>query len=197
MSRFGDDYDGAEYNNAGELWAANARRALQGRKGQKALRELREALLALPEKRLIEGAVCTVGLEERIAAMPETVDWGHGPRPNWERQRMTELVASQQGEGVCAIGAYAWHKNVKAGMTPEEAFEQLPVAPEADCETADLGKAHGLTWVLAWELAYRNDELYDDATPEERYEKFLAWIDEQLDRESAAPVPELKSGTGR
>jgi len=51
-----------------ELWQANCERSLRGKRGQQELRELRAALLALPEKRLIHGAledergyVCAVG----------------------------------------------------------------------------------------------------------------------------------------
>ena len=51
-----------------DLWQANIDRCLKGKKGQAALLEFREALLALPEKRLIadalydeEGSVCAVG----------------------------------------------------------------------------------------------------------------------------------------
>ena len=68
MSRYteGDwDDENAEFKAA--AWNRNAQLALKGKRGQKALRELREALMALPEKRLIEGAVCTVGADERRA----------------------------------------------------------------------------------------------------------------------------------
>lgn len=51
-----------------ELWQANCRRSLRGKSGQKELRALRDALLALPDKRLIhgllvneDGEVCAVG----------------------------------------------------------------------------------------------------------------------------------------
>ena len=50
-----------------ELWQANCRRSIKGAKGQQALRELRDALLALPTKRLISGALesngefCAIG----------------------------------------------------------------------------------------------------------------------------------------
>lgn len=50
------------------LWQANCVRSLQSKKGQAALRELESALLALPDKRLIEGEmidadgeVCPIG----------------------------------------------------------------------------------------------------------------------------------------
>src|ERR1700757_3269836 len=114
MSRFGDyDYD-EEYANAAALWQANAKRALAGRRGRKALAELREALLALPEKRLIEGALCTVGEARRDPS-----------KAGYSRGDLMEKI-ERQGEGVCAIGAFVWFKKVKAGMDPQEAFESLP-----------------------------------------------------------------------
>lgn len=66
MSRFesGDDYDVLAYGR----WHANVQRAIKGRRGQKALREMRDALLAMPQRRLIadefatpQGEVCAVG----------------------------------------------------------------------------------------------------------------------------------------
>lgn len=67
MSRFDNDYE-PEYNNAWDLWNASLNQHLGGAKGQQALRELRDALLAMPEKCLIagrladeQGHVCTVG----------------------------------------------------------------------------------------------------------------------------------------
>jgi len=58
-----------------ELWRANLRRTMQSERGQAFLQELLEALDALPQKRLIQGAmqqgreVCAlgaVGLKRRI-----------------------------------------------------------------------------------------------------------------------------------
>lgn len=46
-----------EYGGQFELWQANCQRSLRGKKGQAELRVLRDALLALPEKRLISGAL--------------------------------------------------------------------------------------------------------------------------------------------
>jgi hypothetical protein len=67
MSRISYSDDEA-YPGQFDLWHANCRRSLQGKEGQAELRELRAALLALPEKRLVrgvlvdgEGCVCAVG----------------------------------------------------------------------------------------------------------------------------------------
>jgi hypothetical protein len=74
VSRFGD-YDGDgddEFNGNGwAMWQKRAELALRGKRGRKALAELRDALMALPEKRLIEGALCTVGVGDRLERDPE------------------------------------------------------------------------------------------------------------------------------
>ena len=67
MSRISYSED-EDYPGQFELWQANCERSLRGAQGQAELRELRDALLALPEKRLIhgalvdeEGGVCAIG----------------------------------------------------------------------------------------------------------------------------------------
>lgn len=171
MSRFDEYADNDEwFPNQAALWQANARRALKGKKGRKALAELREALLALPEKRLIEGALCTVGSQARQT----TLKYSAGD--------LREKV-KRDGEGVCAVGAYVWFKKVKSGMDPEEAFDSLPTLIDVDAgdwETAQAGHDAGLTYALAQELAYRNDASYEEMTPEQRYEAFMVWIDTEL-----------------
>lgn len=187
MSRFSSDYDDEYFPNQAALWQANARRALKGKKGRKALAELRDALRALPEKRLIAGALCTVGGLERpdIAEKLAEEERRHEENPqwgNWYRDEATSKV-KEEGEGVCAIGAYLWHREVKAGTDPEEAFAKLPTLLDidgGDYETARAGHEAGLTFTLAWQLAWRNDEEYDGLSPEERYESFMRWLDEEL-----------------
>lgn len=175
MSRFGDNWDYDEpYPNAGAMWQANAERALSGRRGRNALAELREALLALPQKRLIAGALSTVGALDR----PDVRD---GNR--WHRDDVGERV-HRDGEGVCAIGAYLWFKKVKAGTDPQTAFEELPLllGNESDegYRTADEGRRAGLTFTLAWAIAQKNDDTFYNLTPEQRYEAFMEWLDKQL-----------------
>jgi hypothetical protein len=195
-----DDYEGEpEQILAQGRWEHNARVALKGKRGRKALADLREALLALPEKRLIEGAVCTVGAEKRRERwIAEATRAWESMKPEWriggpwtdEADNLAELV-QHEGEGVCAVGALLWHRKVKAGTDPAEAFASLPDLHDEGSdglgETADLAKKEaGLTYTLAWELAYRNDETYELKTPEERYTAFLAWIDRELAGTAAA-----------
>jgi len=178
MSRFGGDWDYDEaFPNQAELWHANAQRALTGKRGRKALAELREALRALPEKRLISGALCTVGGLDRAELRN-----AH----RWTRENMEDKLRNE-GEGVCAIGAYLWFKKVKAGADPRAAFEGLPILLDVDGDggtaTADAGRQGGLTYTLAWSLACRNDENYEAMTPEGRYDAFMAWLNETLGEE--------------
>ena len=68
MSRSGysEDYDEL-FPNAGMFYARNVERAMEGKRGQKFLRELIQALDAMPVKRLIaedlvrDGEVCAIG----------------------------------------------------------------------------------------------------------------------------------------
>lgn len=68
MSRSGysEDYD-ETFPNAGFLYQSNVDRSLKGARGQAFLREMADALDAMPEKRLIaeelerDGAVCAIG----------------------------------------------------------------------------------------------------------------------------------------
>jgi hypothetical protein len=217
MSRYTDGWDDDEFFalNQGR-WQRNARAALKGKRGRKALAEIREALLALPDKRLIEGALCTVGGPERV---PEIADaevdaefarlkaagmWkpGHYTRDDlakWmagdrhDARRGIAENTEDQGCGVCVNGALLWHRLVKNGMTPDEAFAELPALIGEDSsdpleDTARLTeKAARIAYTLAWELAYRNDETYGRMTPEERWSAFLAWIDAELgDSEQSA-----------
>jgi hypothetical protein len=184
MSRF-SDYDGDEYSPEEVLfqgrWYNNARRALKGKRGRKALAELREALLALPEPRLIGGALCTVGGTARVGEVtPEEVagraaqgramyaEAGSDPGEDYadecgrwmrqereyERDAIAGLVETD-GEGVCAIGAFIWHQKVKAGMDPAEAFAALPtVAGDAADNPADETAGLGQQAGLTYTLAW-------------------------------------------
>ena len=156
MSRYrdGDDDWEPEAILAQGRWERNARMVLRSKRGRKALAQIREALLALPEHRLISGALCTVGsVDERLPAFSDeeaaritaesaamTERCGYGPRPDWEeaavnlareeRDEAREALAEKQAEqgcGVCLNGALLWHLKVLGGMDPDEAFRSLPL----------------------------------------------------------------------
>ena len=140
-----------------EIWQANCRRSIRGKKGQAELREFEKALLALPEKRLIKDAL------------------------------------RDEHSGVCAIGCYARHKGLDLSkFDPED-------------ESDAVGVAAGMPRLVAWEVVALNDITLDtvwevadgppqpgygiykggvplvrDMTPEERYERVLAWVREHI-----------------
>lgn len=184
MSRF-SDYDNGDHSPevilAQGRWYNNARRVLKSKRGRAALAELREALLALPEPRLIGGALCTVGGPARVrdvtddeitarvaAGLAMYAESGVDPGDDYayqcarwmrqereyERDAITDLVEAD-GEGVCAIGAYIWHQKVKAGMDPAEAFASLPViAGDAEDAPDEETATLGKQAGLAYTLAW-------------------------------------------
>lgn len=132
------------------LWEHAMRRALAGKRGQAALRELEAALLALPEKRLIAGrvsdgeSVCTLGalaLKRRTdkgAAVADALaslerDYPEGDDADW--------LAMELGQG-------------------------------------ELGLRYTLAWeVIAQNDDEYGDRRL---SPEERYAAMLAWVRRQL-----------------
>jgi hypothetical protein len=214
VSRYCDS-DGGWDDDAAVLaygrWQNNARRVFKSKRGRQALAEIRDALLALPEPRLIANALCTAAdvdtvlpviTDEQIAReVASSRAWyaehGWDWRPGYaaergaamreerekERRQYTETAAAQ-GAGVCLVGAYLWHRKIRDGLDPASAFGSLPVIldDESDSleETAHLGQDAGLAYTLAWELGFRNDEIYKRMTPEERYTAYLAWIEQKL-----------------
>lgn len=182
MSRYYDcDYEDEDFPNQWAFYQKNAQAALKGKRGRKVLAELREALQALPEQRLISSALCTVDHERRGRAYVHRLD--NGAVVDWGRRELDELV-TEEGEGVCAVGALLWWRKVKAGVESVAAFEQLPTLMaddggiEATAQRA-ADEAH-VVYSLAWQLAYKNDETFEDMTPEQRHAAFIAWIDGEL-----------------
>ena len=184
MSRGGGDDFEEGFPNQGAFWWTSARRALRGKRGKRALAELREALLMLPEKRLVAGAISTAAVKAKYESEPDLVDGPGGSLPNYGKKEALDKCETE-GIGVCAIGAYLLRKRVLAtGETPAEAMAALPTLADFEgyglSDTALEGEDAGLTNSLAFLLADRNDETYADLTPEERYGAFLEWIDREL-----------------
>lgn len=173
MSRTDDGGEGYEnFPNEWAFWEHRLYQVLGGKPGRKQLAKLREALLALPEKRLISRALSTAGKAEAHA--------------NDRYSDYKDLIA-EQGVGVCAVGAFVWHRKVENGADPTQAMIDLPLVPDIDGEsylTPNIGESAGLGRTLSWDLMQRNDSTYSNLSPEARYTAFLDWIDRQL----AAPL---------
>jgi len=177
MTRF-DNYDGE--GMPWELWETVVSNALGGRRGQEALAAMEDALLALPEPKLIEGhlaadgAVCAVGaLVAHRKAAREGVDIAA------VIDAMSDGVQCWCGHGRASHVAGSCSAMTKPWGSQDErpcGCEEYEPDTEDGSETASAGQAEGLTFTVAWHLAYLNDEQFGGATPEARYKQMLSWV---------------------
>lgn len=163
MSRFGNynnDWDGWQW--AYIRWQGAKKQAFTSKYGRERLKEFREALLALPEKRLIQG---------KLVEEEEMAQWGPPP---------SEIRVG----GVCAVGAYCAYKMGEGDM--EKGMQSLleTKMPDLDYntaeDTAEAGINAGLRYTMAWEFGFLNDELLWGEDPEQRYIQILQFIDKKL-----------------
>ena len=92
------------------------------------------------------------------------------------------------GKQVCAVGAYVAQKRVDAGEDRAAVLADI-LAPrddwgymdgwEVEERTIGQGRLAGMQLTLIVAIAGRNDDLYD-ITPEQRYEKMLAWVRDRI-----------------
>ncbi len=144
-------------------FGGNIRRAVAGKKGQKFLRELEAALLGLPEKRLVLGAMAEAegDREEETYPLPDPVATGE----------------------VCALGAVVIARAVAKGVPRNEATQKLAERYDPSelgwSQQQEVAKELKICHPLAYEVIYQNDEA-GRCTPEQRYEKVLAWVRRKL-----------------
>lgn len=151
-----------DYPGQFELWQANCRRSLQGKAGQASLRELEQALLALPKKRLIanrlkdaDGEVCALGAlaeyKGREIPVSDADDFSE-----WEDFGEMEDFGVQLG----VPRLVAW-KVVE--------LNDVVIDGRYDYSKSPRGE-------------------YVPCIPEERYEKVLAWVRKRLARARDAGI---------
>lgn len=109
-------------------WQRNSIQVLRSKRGQMALRELEQALLDLPKKRLIEDDFARVEI------------YGDGP------------VA--EATGVCVLGAYALYRGYSQAELTWISEELYSANATAEWAVDSLG----LVFTLAWNLVELNDE---------------------------------------
>jgi hypothetical protein len=93
-----------------------------------------------------------------------------------EKRLIVGELENAAGE-VCALGALKRYKGV----------EEVKADPEWEME--EVGVELGMPRLVAWQVVYVNDEGVDWrslASPEERYEKVLAWVRTQLTQPASA-----------
>lgn len=143
-----DGYDDVYGLLASGRWERNSRATVESKRGQKVLRELEAAMLALPKPRLARDLFCSVGEDDGDV---EACVLG--------------AYAIWKGE--------ARHVPPEYNDTSDWRDE---VETSAD-EQARWAENHlGLAFTLAWNLIERNDDILGHFTPEERYTRMLAWI---------------------
>lgn len=144
------------------LWNANCERSLRGKQGQQELRELKAALLALPEKRLIHGSltddnngVCAIACYARHKGVDLS---------KFDPEDESDEVGIAAG----MPRLVAW-KVVALNDVVLESWDGYVEGPRTQSEARYGG--HGV-----W--------LHRPLTAEERYDRVLAWV-----REKLAPTP--------
>ena len=156
------------------IWQANCRRSLRGKRGQAALKRLDAALLAMPEKALRsgklvahDGSVCAIGALARAEGkLPE-------PEPLYGGEEEDDL-----------------------DDTADWATDNLDIPKLVAWKVVAQNDFHNDTvWELAegplrqWEAVYRGPNrdpnvrgiaIIRPMTNEERYNKMLAWVQSQI-----------------
>lgn len=182
MSRFGNDGDGDYEPLDMGRWENNLRRAITGKRGQKVLRELREALLALPERRLVagdlatpEGEVCTVGA---YVAWKKAQDEGVAVT---DAAKALAAVDPEEWDGYernPETGAY--QQRVSAEWLRDGYWTRTHGEDEGAGHTTDCAVASGMCFTLAYDLGWRNDEFLGDFTPEGRWQAVFNWVESKI-----------------
>lgn len=170
MSRF---WDCGSYDGDGmppELWQAVVRRAMNSPRGQKVLRELEAALLALPEKRLAEGILYQEGQCCALGALAL----------HRVRQGGLQLFGPRAYRGK---GWKQEDKERREFIATEDELDEAAGHFANDWESAEFGERMGIAESLAWKIAYWNDEDCEELTGEERYEKMLEIVRSKIKAE--------------
>lgn len=197
MSRYNSDYDDFDPLAYGR-WEANLRRSIKGKRGQQALRDLRDALLALPEKRLIagdfatpQGEVCTVGCavaykraQAKGITIPEAaVELAAEDPDSWDGY----VLNPETGRYERQVERVRWDSEANALLGTGEFYTEERWHDDDPADyTASRGKREaGMAYTLAWHLGWKNDEDWGRLTPEKRWEKCLAWVESKLAKADA------------
>lgn len=155
------------------LWDSVVRRALDGRRGQAALRELEAALVALPAKRLTDGT---------LFASRWVWDYGTlvgGRTAATEGWTEAEVLTGD----ACALGVLWKARHPDTTDEDQMCIMETYHEPGGLHSMGNFGRDQmGLTFALASTIAEWNDgSLFKhDETPEARYDRVLAWVRSEI-----------------
>lgn len=155
MSRVSEgdfDYSWEAYSWQGR-WERNSRAVVMSKRGQKVLREVRDALLALPVKELAH-----------------------------EVFHLTDETEDRTTVQMCVLGAFAAHKGANApDWLNGDYYNGMLDVPCDAWETARWASANlGMTETLAFLLVELNDDTLATCTPTQRYDRVMAWLDKRI-----------------
>lgn len=166
MSRieYGDSEDPLDWGR----WNARVRSTLNGKPTQKHLRLLREALLALPQHRLIDNDLCDGFDVCAIGALPykEYRDKGYS------HSAAMALLAREHSTG--------WY-TVDWDPVANDFHKKLVMQYEADSYSAreateEVASSWGINDTLTWLIVEQNDEGGTSETPEQRWQSVMNWL---------------------
>lgn len=191
MSRIDDGYepdDTASFLRSC-AFTHNIEQAQKGKKGLKFFKELEAALLALPEKKLISGAMA------QVAGPPPDYYEVEARRKEWDYLGLGYIgpVLEPPGE-VCALGAVALKRALDAKKKARRS--KIVAELENDFPEDDTGWGliqnaadHlGISMPLAYAIVDENDEGgAHHETPWQRYDRVLAWVRTKIASFTPAP----------
>lgn len=116
------------------LWESNVRRGMQGKRGQAFLRELRDILLAMPEKRLVkddwitpQDDVCILGAYLRAKDPTVTPDRADHINGQFEGDEGPDRFASMFNLPRCMCWDIEYRNDNEyvVGLTPEDRYAHM------------------------------------------------------------------------
>jgi hypothetical protein len=155
-----DDWDDIWSLMAYGRWIANNKTIWRSKRGKKMLTEMKSALLALPEHKLISGWL--VKPPEKRSGLKKIFD----------------LIKPKKTPQVCALGAFGLYKgaNMTAYYPSPEAIKEN-YNEDDQYESLNLAQSYGMTQHMAWEIGNYNDSL-NHLSPEELWERMYQAITE-------------------
>jgi hypothetical protein len=158
--------DEEDFSGQFGLWQANCDRSLRGKKGVAVLRELEAALVALPQKRLIDqavakhGDVCAVGalMADRLVK-----------RGKSRHEALAELAESNEGDTAALA---------EADGVPHLVAWKLVAMNDLQFDTKIV--PHEGSEPVEGYYYHRVGSSCVPYTPEERYAAMLAWVRERI-----------------
>lgn len=153
------------YDDDGDNWAyirygGALKSALRGKPGQQVLRDMRDALVALPKRRLGKDALCN--------ELGDYCAWGAYAHHRGVSRTYLEKLSDWRADDRCF----------------DRGGPILPrVALEGEEQVEWVKERFGVTFTLAFEVMIINegeDRFWETYTPEQRYQRVMRWLDEHI-----------------